>query len=837
MDCVMSDVRPYTQKHRRRQGLPSLVRAVSSVSYRLQVDFLTPSEWVSTVRSLPFVFFFSHTAWLSIMGTEAEEKQAMLADTAGGQQPTSGAKSHFYMKLATVITILCLAIVVALSGALVVVEGISLNSALERQRNANTVVDLMKMTSAVLVEFHEMISVAASAGNPVALAAAEAETDRRWHDIHTKQPATVAAYNAVRQYRRSTNPTVLDTISIYDPFLDHLRDDAKHWADEGIFTTQRERTAVGLTCLLADHVPIIDAVVSMAQSADPPGLRKEDYILYAAAATNPISSCVDRFLSADILGDLASSRYPTLEIPTYMVDYKSDLEPIVQPDYALRAYEKRFAGMERPANAVENGLRAVAGRELAGRQEGTASFQQGAAIVLLVAVLLFIVSAVTLAAMLHLSRQLFALSDRQLEYDGFTTLEDRPRPIRRYLEILQSCALRDGDVNLGGEINGISLQPILNFVKSLRPYLSQIALGELEGVTLTGNQITAKGLLTGGGIVTAESALKELSMRELRSDLGLQIVHGTVMSLSLTPISLRSTADASMQASAGHDSVFNQTSPTAADVTHAMHFLVDLVTKEVNSSSGSIIHIGGDSLIAGWNIAGIASNSTSKAVDTALFTLDTWETYQHFQKFTNSHKLCVGISQGLLVAGNVEAMGHNQVIVAGPGLTKCTIAQRSCPVIDSQIVVDSDVADKCILALQQSAPGAQNGSSHCFREALAVQVDGEPEPLIFYAVHRFRYKTERLKAWHQIFREMLRLESTGKVEDARALLKTFRDKHEAVAASALSTSSPSKAMAQQRGKPGSNVLLPDPVLDFWLRRLEHSKGKADSVRAATAAFE
>ncbi|CUE67254.1 Hypothetical protein, putative [Bodo saltans] len=189
----------------------------------------------------------------------------------------------------------------------------------------------------------------------------------------------------------------------------------------------------------------------------------------------------------------------------------------------------------------------------------------------------------------------------------FRTIEATVKLMSKYIQVLHSCSVREGEwtqlQNSGQGSSGKAagsgaltsgegrysgsrfLWRVIEFVQRVRPYLSQSSFGDIENVPITGQS----GMVVHSNSVrmdaaAAAQAIRELRLRDLRPDMGMQIVAGTVMCLSLAPFHRE--ADA-MGDDATQDLVRNR-----------MSAFIAAVERCVNGTTGVIHSVCGDNLLA-----------------------------------------------------------------------------------------------------------------------------------------------------------------------------------------------------------------------------------------------
>jgi hypothetical protein len=601
------------------------------------------------------------------------------------------------------------------------------------------------------------------------------------------------------------------------------------------FHPRTSRQLAALYCALREKLPQNDALHSLSQvfgrqamSGGYPvfqGPSKPSYTdtLLGLQGSSSLGGCNTWQGGDKTTAPLLDPSTPTFALSDVPAALSFDTtSPIFSGDFfdaLLDSYSRQLDVMYLTMNGGMAAMDSAVAKEITG--------SQGYLAPIILTALLCVVSGMTLIFVGVRAQRLLLKAKQQAPDEFYTRVEDRPRPIRRYVEILLSCALRDGDAALGGEINGISLEPVLSFVRRLRPYLAQASLGEIEGVTLSGNTITSKGL-TSGGAISEEQALKELQLRELRSEVGMQTVSGVVMCVSLQHHCALAAQTAAARAGSIHAPAPEQFGPGTGGVRRSRSIFgssfgvpaqldaltthLQVVTHLVNCSGGVILTVAGDAVTCLWNVAAASHKPHARALDCALKLLS-----QTAGPGNTLSPLRIGISQSLLCAGNVELQGEkHEVVVTGPAMIRSANGMKAATILGVELCVDDEMAEHC------KGPHIPSSIEHSIREGITIQSDNE-DAVCYWAVHRYKMRSERLKAWHTAYQELKSLRSGGSLNTAKTALASFMQMSEVpssvVKASLGSTlkltaSSPTKGSGS-----GPLSISQDPVAAFWDKAL------------------
>jgi class 3 adenylate cyclase len=409
----------------------------------------------------------------------------------------------------------------------------------------------------------------------------------------------------------------------------------------------------------------------------------------------------------------------------------------------------------------------------------------------------------------------------------FRTIEATVKLMSKYIQVLHSCSVREGEwtqlQNSGpgpgraggngaltageGRYSGTRfLWRVIEFVQRVRPYLSQSSFGDIENVPITGQS----GMVVHSGSVrmdaaAAAQAIRELRLRDLRPDMGMQIVAGTVMCLSLAPFHRE--ADA-MGDDATQDLVRNR-----------MSAFIGAVERCVNGTTGVIHSVCGDNLIALWNVTSSTSSPRVAAIHSALQLVKSSTASSSAAAAAGQAQLppdttiSIGITQSFLLAGNIEIGNRKQLAVCGPAialaekLEGCNAAHRT------SIMVDQGCAEAISTVVIADVDFA-------VRPVVLIKLKEDSDDFVTgYAVYAHRIRQERLKAWNALFKDLGAKLQSGALVEVLLEVEEYTKKHAEVSAAGGAQGGQASGSKQRSagGSGGRNTV--DRSAESWKRNI------------------
>jgi hypothetical protein len=333
------------------------------------------------------------------------------------------------------------------------------------------------------------------------------------------------------------------------------------------------------------------------------------------------------------------------------------------------------------------------------------------------------------------------------------SLEHSSKFIQRYVHMVQSCSIHDSDLILIKANAGSFLSKISGFVSKIRRYLPQSSFGDMENVPLTGANTSRAGMKT--DMSSEDQAIRELHLRDLRTDVGMQVVNGTVMCLSLLP--------------------FNRMIDVELGNAHSEDFLSNVVQgkvsqfltqaeKIINGTTGVIHCLTGDSMWVLWNVTSSTPTPHVSAVRCALLLL------KKTGEFLFSTPLSMGIAQSFMLAGNLDVCKRKGLSLCGPAMVLAERLEVANAAHKTSIMISAPIAETIASTVFTDLDFTVRPVALC-----RCKIRGEPDDLYpGYAVLPTRMKQDRLKAWQTTFKELLAKFSSGLYAEALKVVDDHR---------------------------------------------------------------
>lgn len=257
--------------------------------------------------------------------------------------------------------------------------------------------------------------------------------------------------------------------------------------------------------------------------------------------------------------------------------------------------------------------------------------------------------------------------DRRINIEEFKIVERKLKILKLYFS--GSLSIKENR-NVNQLLEGTFLMNLVRFLRKVRPFIPQTALGDIESVNLTLMENAYNSNVTVFDNTPQHVLEDGISAQELRMEVGLSVVQGTVLFLTLnSPIPLSDEEDTEIRV------------PTITSR------LLTFLERTVRVRQGFIHSVTHRCVIITWNVTNLCINHELESLKTAL------DIHQKMKSGTFS----ISIASSLLMAGTVREAGQRIPMICGPAMLFCQKTHQLHRYHSTAIVMDKRVAAKMLI--------------------------------------------------------------------------------------------------------------------------------------------